>query len=127
MCRQAGSGPCEGWRRRPAGAAGIVGDELLCEAAGVDAITEWSAAAGGQADRAALAALLAEEPERFAGDVFFRLLDTVGLSEFTWTHWPSEAMVGNGSGSFAPLALLAVTLRRAARTKPMNATPTYGS
>jgi hypothetical protein len=68
----------------------MISDQLLSGAPAVDAIARWSAATGGEADRTGLAAVLAEEPEHFADDVFFRLLDMVGLSEQVEPWYPHE-------------------------------------
>lgn len=67
-----------------------IADDLLSGTPAVEAIANWSAATGGEADRAALAALLAEEPEHFTADVFSRLLDVLGLSEQVELWYPHE-------------------------------------
>lgn len=59
----------------------MIADGLLSGSAAVEALAGWSAATGGRADRAGLAALLAEEPRHFTEDVVLRLLDLIGLSE----------------------------------------------
>ncbi|MEY9911037.1 hypothetical protein ABIA35_007288 [Catenulispora sp. MAP12-49] len=66
----------------------MISDELLSGPAAVEAIAGWSAATDGAPDRAALAALLAEEPEHFAEDLLDRLLDTLGLSEQVERWYP---------------------------------------
>jgi hypothetical protein len=56
-------------------------DRPLSGTAAVDAVAEWSAAAGIQADPVQLAAALAGKPEYFIEDLFFRLLTAAGLRE----------------------------------------------
>lgn len=63
-------------------------DDLLTGTPAVDAIADWSAATGGEADREELAALLAEQPERFTEDVVVRFVDTLGLSEHVELWYP---------------------------------------
>lgn len=66
----------------------MIVDDLLSGAPAVEAVAGWSAATGGEADRAGLAALLAEEPEHFTGDLYFRLRDLLGLSDQVELWYP---------------------------------------
>lgn len=68
----------------------MLSGDLLSGAAAVAALAGWSQASGGEPDRAGLAALLAEEPERFTEDVVPRLVDLLGLSEHVEPWYPHE-------------------------------------